>query len=54
MNSQERYALWCEKADDAEVREQLKKMAGDADAIENAFYKELGACAANWARVPTA
>lgn len=41
MNSQERYALWCEKADDAEVREQLKKMAGDADAIENAFYKEL-------------
>ncbi len=41
MNATEKYALWCEKAEDAEIRAQLAAMKGDEKAIENAFYKDL-------------
>ncbi len=38
----ERYALWCEKAvADKDVAEELKAMAGNAEAISEAFYKDL-------------
>lgn len=41
MNSSERYQEWCKRATDREVVGQLQAMQNDAQAIENAFYKEL-------------
>ncbi len=41
MNVNEKYRLWCDKAQDAELKSQLKAMEGNDKAIENAFYKEL-------------
>lgn len=41
MRATENYLVWCEKVQDAEIQEQLAAMKDNAQAIENAFYKEL-------------
>ncbi len=38
----EKYALWCEKAvSDPDLAEELKQIAGNEEAISDAFYKDL-------------
>lgn len=41
MSYREIYESWCEKVEDAEIREELASMADNEAAIEDAFYKEL-------------
>lgn len=39
---EEKYALWCVKAaDEADLAAELEEMVGDAERIEDAFYKDL-------------
>ena len=42
MNEMELYKLWCEKAvDDPDLQTELKAIEGDADAIQDRFYRDL-------------
>ena len=42
MNEMELYKLWCEKAvDDPDLQTELKAVEGDADAIQDRFYRDL-------------
>ena len=42
MTEMELYKLWCEKAvDDPDLQTELKSIEGDADAIQDRFYRDL-------------
>lgn len=44
MNEKEimtRYQLWCEKAEDVQIKQQLEEMAEQPDMREDAFYRDL-------------
>ena len=42
MTNKEKYLLWCEKAvNDADIATELKEIANDENAINEAFYKDL-------------
>ena len=41
MNNIEKYNIWLKNASDETVRAQLASMQGDADAINDAFYRDL-------------
>lgn len=42
MTIEELYKLWCEKAvDDEDLQTELKSIAGDSDAINDRFYRDL-------------
>lgn len=41
MDYIEKYKLWCEKADDSDVKRQLAQMQDDENKIQDCFYKDL-------------